>query len=101
MPKRPPNSNGRSGSRRDPDPGRAAAALLVAALRSYQLVLRPLWPPACRFAPSCSEYAVEALSRHGAVRGALLALRRVARCHPWDPGGWDPVPAARADGGEA
>ncbi len=65
---------------------------LMAMVRTYQLVLSPLLPPSCRFTPSCSAYAHEALSRHGAVRGSWLAARRLARCHPWNPGGYDPVP---------
>ena len=65
---------------------------LMAAVRSYQLILSPLLPPSCRFTPSCSAYAHEALTRHGAVRGSWLAARRLARCHPWNPGGYDPVP---------
>jgi len=65
---------------------------LMAAVRAYQLVLSPLLPPSCRFTPSCSAYAHEALMRHGAVRGSWLAARRLARCHPWNPGGYDPVP---------
>jgi hypothetical protein len=64
----------------------------MAAVRAYQLVLSPLLPPSCRFTPSCSAYAHEALTRHGAVRGSWLAARRLARCHPWNPGGYDPVP---------
>jgi hypothetical protein len=66
--------------------------LLMAAVRAYQLVLSPLLPPSCRFTPSCSAYAHEALMRHGAARGSWLAARRLARCHPWNPGGYDPVP---------
>jgi hypothetical protein len=65
---------------------------LMAAVRAYQVILSPLLPPSCRFTPSCSAYAHEALTRHGAVRGAWLAARRLARCHPWNPGGYDPVP---------
>ncbi len=65
---------------------------LAALLRLYQLVLSPLLGPHCRFAPSCSEYARQALLRHGVWRGSLLAARRLARCHPRHPGGWDPVP---------
>jgi putative membrane protein insertion efficiency factor len=65
---------------------------LMAVVRSYQLILSPLLPPSCRFTPSCSAYAHEALMRHGAVRGSWLAARRLARCHPWNPGGYDPVP---------
>jgi uncharacterized protein len=95
MPKRPPNSNARSGSHPGPEPTRPAAVLL-AFIRGYQLLVRPLCPPSCRFAPSCSEYAREAVMRHGATQGAALALRRVARCHPWHPGGWDPVPTEKS-----
>jgi len=73
------------------------AALLRALLRAYQLLLSPVIGPACRFAPSCSEYAREALLRHGLWRGLSLAARRLARCHPWNPGGHDPVPPRPAD----
>jgi hypothetical protein len=66
--------------------------LLAALIRGYQLVLSPLLPPSCRFTPSCSQYALEAITRHGAVRGTWLAARRLARCHPFHPGGFDPVP---------
>ena len=65
---------------------------LMAAVRAYQLMVSPLLPSSCRFTPSCSAYAHEALTRHGAVRGSWLAARRLARCHPWNPGGYDPVP---------
>jgi putative membrane protein insertion efficiency factor len=64
---------------------------LQAAVRGYQILLSPLVGGACRFTPSCSAYALEALERHGAVRGTWLALRRVARCHPWGASGFDPV----------
>ena len=70
--------------------------LLLALIRGYQYLLRPLLGANCRFAPSCSEYAHEAVSRHGAIKGSGLALRRVLRCHPYHPGGYDPVPEARA-----
>ena len=66
--------------------------VLIALVRAYQILLSPLLPPACRYLPSCSAYAVEALERHGALRGGWLALRRVGRCHPFRPGGYDPVP---------
>jgi uncharacterized protein len=67
-------------------------ALVRGALRVYQYAISPLLGARCRFAPSCSEYAIEALERHGLVRGLYLAVRRVLRCHPWHPGGYDPVP---------
>lgn len=63
-------------------------------VRGYQLLLRPLLPAACRFQPSCSEYAREVLAGHGVIRGGGLALRRLARCHPFNPGGYDPPPDA-------
>jgi putative membrane protein insertion efficiency factor len=65
---------------------------LIWIFRGYQLVISPLLPPSCRFYPSCSCYAIEALQRHGAFKGTWLAMRRIARCHPWNPGGHDPVP---------
>lgn len=65
---------------------------LVALIRAYQLVISPALPPACRFTPTCSQYALEAIRRHGALRGSWLALRRLARCHPFNPGGFDAVP---------
>ena len=68
------------------------ARLTRALIRVYRWTLSPLLPPACRFYPSCSEYAEQALARHGAVRGGALAFRRVCRCGPWHPGGCDPVP---------
>ena len=67
-------------------------AVLIAALRGYQYALRPMLGANCRFYPSCSDYAREAIERHGAARGSWLAARRVCRCHPYHPGGYDPVP---------
>ena len=70
----------------------AAASALRAAVLAYQWTLRPVLGCNCRFHPSCSDYALEALRGHGAGRGAWLAARRVLRCNPWHPGGFDPVP---------
>jgi hypothetical protein len=66
--------------------------ILVGLIRGYQKFISPGLPPACRFYPSCSQYAIEAIARHGALRGSWLAARRLARCHPFHPGGVDPVP---------
>jgi uncharacterized protein len=68
---------------------RTALVLLV---RAYQVTLSPLLPASCRYYPSCSTYAIEALQRHGALRGGWLTIRRLARCNPFRPGGYDPVP---------
>lgn len=67
--------------------------LLQALLRAYQLIVSPWLGPRCRFAPSCSAYAMEAIRVHGPARGTWLGMRRLARCHPWSAGGYDPVPA--------
>ena len=69
--------------------------LAAALIRLYQWTLSPLLPRACRFYPSCSHYAHEAFLAHGLVRGAWLTVRRLARCHPFHPGGFDPVPPSR------
>jgi putative membrane protein insertion efficiency factor len=66
--------------------------LLIFGVRAYQVGLSPLLPASCRYYPSCSAYAIEAIERHGAVRGTWLSVRRVLRCHPFRPGGYDPVP---------
>lgn len=68
------------------------ARLLVGLVRAYRATTA-FRGPRCRFSPSCSSYAVEAIEQHGALRGLVLAVRRVGRCHPWNPGGIDPVPA--------
>ncbi len=64
---------------------------VIAALRAYKRYLSPALPPACRYTPTCSEYAIEAVERHGVLRGGALALRRVLSCHPFSRGGYDPV----------
>jgi putative membrane protein insertion efficiency factor len=69
-----------------------AARLVIAVLSAYKRWLSPLLPPACRFEPTCSEYMREAIGAHGLPRGVWLGVRRLVRCHPWNPGGYDPVP---------
>jgi putative membrane protein insertion efficiency factor len=83
-------------SGRDHAEGRlsAGARVLMVLITGYRRFISPLLGPHCRFAPSCSAYALEALRVHGALRGTWLALRRLARCHPFNPGGFDPVPPA-------
>jgi hypothetical protein len=66
--------------------------VLIALLRVYRTIVSPLLPPACRYYPSCSNYAIDAIARFGALRGTVMALCRLARCHPWHPGGVDFVP---------
>ena len=73
-----------------PDRPSPAARLLIAAVRGYQIVISPWLGASCRFTPTCSGYAVEALRKYGAVRGAWKAAGRVARCHPWGGRGYDP-----------
>lgn len=74
---------------------RLPAQLVLLLLRGYQRFISPMTPPTCRFYPSCSQYAVIAVTRHGLLRGSWLAVRRLLRCHPWNPGGVDDVPPAR------
>ena len=71
-------------------------ALLGGLIRLYQLGLSPLIGPCCRYLPTCSDYAAEAIHSHGALSGSVLALRRLLRCHPWGGSGYDPVPPARS-----
>ncbi|MBF0181869.1 MAG: membrane protein insertion efficiency factor YidD [Magnetococcales bacterium] len=66
--------------------------LLLGLVRAYQLLIAPILPRSCRFYPSCSHYATDALRRHGPAKGSLLTLRRLGKCHPFHPGGFDPVP---------
>jgi putative membrane protein insertion efficiency factor len=67
-------------------------SVLVALIRAYRYCLSPWWGRSCRFEPTCSAYAIEAIERHGAVKGGLFASRRLLCCHPWHHGGFDPVP---------
>ncbi len=67
-------------------------ALPMGLIRAYQALLAPILPPSCRFAPSCSEYMYQAIDKFGVARGAYLGLKRILRCHPWHPGGADPIP---------
>jgi putative membrane protein insertion efficiency factor len=66
---------------------------LIASVRAYQVAISPWTPAACRYNPTCSSYAIEAIDKHGSRRGGWLALRRIGRCHPWGGSGFDPVPA--------
>ncbi len=74
------------------NPRRWLREALVLPLRAYHVIASPVLPRSCRFEPSCSSYAAEAVVRHGVARGGWLAARRLLRCHPWNPGGYDPVP---------
>ena len=66
--------------------------VFLAILQFYKRWISPALPPACRFTPTCSEYAYQAIEKYGAARGGWLGLRRLSRCHPWNPGGYDPIP---------
>lgn len=66
--------------------------ILIGVIRFYKKYISPLFPPVCRFQPTCSQYAIEAIQIHGAAKGCWLAVRRLLKCHPWHPGGYDPVP---------
>ncbi|NNF51498.1 MAG: membrane protein insertion efficiency factor YidD [Gammaproteobacteria bacterium] len=72
--------------------------ILIWLIRGYQALLSPMLGQRCRFYPSCSSYTIQAIETRGAARGLVLAARRLARCHPWHPGGADPVPEPRRDG---
>ncbi len=83
--------------------GRMAGMVLRILIRGYQLLLSPVLPGACRFYPTCSEYATGAVARWGALRGGWLAVKRIGRCHPWGDAGFDPVPTGNSEmaGGRA
>ena len=72
--------------------------LLIWLVRGYKILISPLFPPTCRFYPTCSTYALDAIDRFGAWRGSILAMRRILRCHPLHPGGYDPVPDEKSRG---
>lgn len=67
-------------------------ALFILLIKGYQRLISPLLPPSCRFTPSCSHYGIDALQKHGLLRGSYLTINRILRCHPWSKGGHDPVP---------
>jgi putative membrane protein insertion efficiency factor len=71
-------------------------SLALAVLRGYKRFLSPVLPPACRFVPTCSEYAAQAVEKHGILRGGTMTVLRFVRCGPWHPGGYDPVPPRKA-----
>lgn len=73
-------------------PIKILTAVMVAAVKFYRACISPLFPPVCRFTPTCSEYAIEALRKHGPAKGLWLAVKRICRCHPWGGSGYDPVP---------
>lgn len=75
--------------------------LLIALIRGYRQIISPLFPPTCRFQPTCSQYAIEAIQRFGPGRGSLMAIARLSRCHPFHPGGYDPVPVEERKTGGA
>lgn len=66
--------------------------LLLSTVRFYQRFISPMSPPSCRFTPSCSQYSYEAISKYGIIKGVWLSIKRVGRCNPWNPGGYDPIP---------
>ncbi len=71
---------------------RLLSFILLGGIRIYKIVISPLLPPSCRFYPTCSSYAAEAVKKYGPFRGFWMGVRRIVRCHPWNPGGYDPVP---------
>ena len=72
--------------------------LPILLIQGYRRWISPLFPPSCRFQPTCSQYAIEAIDRFGLLKGGWLAIARVSRCHPFHPGGYDPVPSKKAKG---
>ncbi|MEY3717632.1 MAG: hypothetical protein RL285_1507 [Bacteroidota bacterium] len=87
-----PETSQTSGSSKRSLLGRLVTAALMAFIRVYQYVLSPLLPNSCRFVPTCSQYGVEALRKHGPMKGFWLTVKRISRCHPWGGSGYDPVP---------
>ena len=75
--------------------------LLIGIVRAYQLMISPYFPPSCRYQPTCSSYAIEAISKHGSIKGGWLTIKRIARCHPWSEGGIDPVPESKSKASSA
>jgi len=73
-------------------------SILLVLIRFYQLVISPIKPPSCRFYPTCSHYGLEAIRRHGATKGGWLTIKRICKCHPFHPGGFDPVPDKTDEG---
>lgn len=71
---------------------RLFSTILILPIRFYRYCISPLFPPTCRFTPTCSEYAIEAITKHGPIKGLLLSIKRICRCHPWGGSGYDPVP---------
>ncbi|WP_430453784.1 membrane protein insertion efficiency factor YidD [Rhodopirellula europaea] len=69
---------------------RLAISTMVLCIRWYQVVISPMMGPSCRFTPTCSAYAIESIQKHGTIRGTWRAIKRIGRCHPWNPGGYDP-----------
>ncbi|MGB2171001.1 MAG: membrane protein insertion efficiency factor YidD [Flavobacteriaceae bacterium] len=68
------------------------SSFFIFCIRGYQRYISPLLPPSCRYTPTCSQYGIEALQKHGAIKGSWLTLKRISSCHPWTKGGYDPVP---------
>lgn len=66
--------------------------ILIFFIKVYRMIISPLFPSSCRFTPTCSEYSIEAIKKYGVVKGGILSMRRISRCHPLNPGGYDPVP---------